>query len=77
MITTYKDHLQQQDPMLACTNTRIPIKDILKIDLENFEKIMHLRIPRRNKRPEDIKLASGYKSKSLSQVVKLHWGEKA
>ena len=69
LITNYKDYLLQQNPVLACTNTRIPIKDILKIDLENFEKIMHLRLPRRNKRPEDIKLASGYTSKCETHDV--------
>ncbi|XP_066931195.1 uncharacterized protein [Clytia hemisphaerica] len=61
-IKVYKDFLAHQDAsQVTCKNNRIPIRDILKIDLKNFEKIMHLRIPRRNKKPEDVKLASGYK----------------
>ena len=64
----YKDFLSHQDvSQVTCKNNRIPIRDILKIDLKNFEKIMHLRIPRRNKKPEDVKLASGYKSKIFIQ----------
>ena len=50
-------------PTIKCVNNRITIKENLKIDFDNLQSIMHLRIPKRNKRPEDVVLASGYKSK--------------
>lgn len=39
------------------------MKDALTIDFDDEEAILHLRIPKRNKRPDDVVLISGHKSR--------------
>ena len=57
------DELVKKEPdTIHCTEEKPPLNQILKIDLDD-PKSGHLRIPKKNKRPADVMLASGYTSK--------------
>ena len=57
----YKTKLSLTPPSIACDNNKITIQEVLQVDVAS-ESSLHLRIPKKNKRPEDVLLASGYKS---------------
>ena len=59
----YKQYLLAGPNILTCNNTKSSFRHSLNraIDFQNELQISHLRIPKKNKRPDDIILASGYK----------------
>ena len=59
----YKQYLLSSPSMLKCNNTKSSFRQSLNlvIDFQNELETSHLRIPKKNKRPDDIVLASGYK----------------
>jgi len=61
VVQTYKDYLNTQTPSLVCNNTLISVKEALTIDFKDDLSVLHLRIPKRNEKPADVMLASGYK----------------
>lgn len=71
------DEIVKREPdAIHCAEEKPPLNQVLKINV-NDPKSGHLRIPKRNKRPADVLLASGYTSKAtiineiLFQVLKI------
>lgn len=62
MYQKYREMLSESPATISCSNNKFTIQDVLKIDLQDYEKHIHLRIPQKNERPEDVTLASGFKS---------------
>lgn len=60
-LSQYKEFLLNQSKQIPCSHTDVTMADALTIDFDDEEAILHLRIPKRNKRPDDVVLISGHK----------------
>ena len=59
----FDEKVKEEAESIECSEEKPSLAQFLKVDPDDPMQA-HLRIPKRNARPEDVTLASGYKSMS-------------